>query len=115
MESLYAAIKTGKVWEVPRVDSSITDAVRSAVPRAYAGSFKMVFLVSILFAGTVWVSALYVPDVKRFMVPAVVRRLQRPRGIFKRVPEGLSEGITAEMMENKESSWETCRSLNGSE
>ncbi|GKT95181.1 trichothecene efflux pump [Colletotrichum tofieldiae] len=80
LESLYVAIKTGNVSEVPSVNLRIINAVESAVPKAYAESFKMVFLLSTIFTGSMWLNAMFLPNMETFLNPTVARRLRRPEG-----------------------------------
>ncbi|KAK1983390.1 fungal trichothecene efflux pump-domain-containing protein [Colletotrichum cereale] len=94
VELLYAAIRSGGVWEVPGVDLPTLDAtIHIAVSHAYAGSFKTIFLLLMIFVVSMWFNAMFVPKLETSLNPSVARRLEPPSGFGDSNRQDEEQGI----------------------
>ncbi|KAK2064943.1 hypothetical protein LY76DRAFT_622259 [Colletotrichum caudatum] len=75
------------------VDLPAFDAIHGAVSDAYASSFKMVLLLSMIFAVSMWLSAIFVPKLETYLSPNVARRLESPRALGNNSDQNEEQGI----------------------
>ncbi len=74
--ALFAALATGDFTSVPGINNKIIAAVGAASQRAYASSFKIVFLATIPFTVILVIAACFVPDMDKYLHNNVAKKLQ---------------------------------------
>jgi hypothetical protein len=80
LTQLYAGITAGSFTSVPGINNDIIAAVSAAVKEAYARSFHMVFYATIPFSALFILSAIFVPNMEKYLHQNVAKRLQGVKG-----------------------------------
>ncbi|KAI0174313.1 trichothecene efflux pump [Pestalotiopsis sp. NC0098] len=95
LTQLFAGITAGSFVDVPGITDSIIAAVADALKLAYTEAFKIVFYCTIPFSVLLIISAIFVPNMEKFLGSNVARRLQTDRTAWKE--EGEKATRTAEV------------------
>lgn len=97
-EQLLAAVSNGTaaaMAAVPGINAQVEAAVASATTQAWASSFRMVYLISIIFGGIAFIASFFTKSVDQYMTGQIARKLQGTHGTNPAVDEELQTKVNA--------------------
>lgn len=74
---MFEGLRSGNLTAVPGISPEIMTAVSAAVKDAYTRSYRTVYLCTLPFGALLIISALFSPDVERYLTDEVARKLHR--------------------------------------
>lgn len=74
---------------VPLITTQIEMAAISATTQAWISSFRMVYLISIIFGGSAFIASFFTKNVDHFMTGEIARKLQSSKDVDSALDDGL--------------------------